>query len=47
MGTGEETAVPATPLAFQGDPGEGCESPREAGIGNGGIVWFWLERLLN
>lgn len=35
VGTGEVTAVPRTPLAFQGDPGKGCESPGEAGIGTG------------
>lgn len=47
MGTGDGTAVPGMPLAFQGDPGKGCDSPREVGIGNGGFAWFWLERLLN
>lgn len=34
-----------TSLAFQGDPGKGCESPREAEIGNGGgAVWFCPEK---
>lgn len=33
-----------TPLAFQGDPGKGCERPREAGVRNRGFLVVVLVR---
>lgn len=45
---GGGAAVPGMPLAFQGDPGKGCERPREAGIRSRGLRrWFWPQRLPN
>lgn len=37
-GAREGTAVPGTPLAFQGDPGKGCESPREVELKTGDLL---------
>lgn len=30
--------MPGTPLTFQGDPGEGCESPREVELKAGDLL---------
>lgn len=38
MGARDATAVPGTPLAFQGDPGKGCESPREVELKRGDLL---------
>lgn len=37
-GDREGTALPGTPLASQGDPGKGCESPREVELKTGDLL---------
>lgn len=38
VGAREETALPGTPLASQGDPGKGCDSPRETELKTGDLL---------